>query len=103
MKALNLKRLKKDLIKIENILKDIELIESFNIDIKFDLTVVEKQIRKKRNNLKLDTNVKNAILLLRVSEKRVSIRSIAKLVNKENSIRSVWLSIKRQGLKITFN
>jgi len=50
---------------------------------------------KKRNNSRIDNKVKDGIKLLHNNNHPISIRSIAKLVGKENSIRTVQLAITR--------
>lgn len=65
------------------------------------LLLLEKKIwRRKRDNTMLDTKIKEAIELLTHSKYKVSYRNIAKLIHKENSLRSIQLSVKRQGISL---
>lgn len=89
-----------ELLKIKQILNDIEKIQHININIKLDLKSIQKMVRRKRNNIELDSKVNNAILLLRCSDKKTSYRNIAKLLNMQNSLRSIQLSIQRQWITL---
>lgn len=97
---INISNIEKELLIIKNILNDIRYIKNFHIDIKLDLKDIQKVVRKKRNNIELDTKVLKAIELLKTTDKKVSYRNIAKLLNKEKSLRSIQLSIIRQDIKL---
>lgn len=85
-----------------NILTDKQLLEK-QTNFQIEKLKVNKYIGEKRqmNNHLFDMKVLWAYELLKASNKNPSIRSISKLISKENSIRSVWLSIQR--LKKTNN